>query len=328
MMIKSRLEVLDKILDRLKVGIIPWHNGLLNDRNPKQPFNPITNTTYKGMNDFYLKIHSYINNYDDPRFITFNQAKKKGYSVKKGSKSIPIEFYCLYDTKMKTKIDWKDLDKLKKLLALNDDEFRKYKEKNLKIFTRVYGVFNASQIDGIDEYERMQMSDVEKLKNNEKIDSIITNSKARIKFNDELKAYYNFNKDFISLPHISEYKDMDSYYSTALHELSHWTGHKTRLDRNFSTNISIQERAKEELVAEFSYMFISNEVVVKPKEKIFDNSVSYISHWITMLENNSNDFFSAIRDAEKASEYILNLSKDKFSCGDLEKENKAPQREL
>ena len=109
---KARQQVVELFIGCLNKGKIPWYQGFM----PAEPsFNPITNTVYRNSNRFILYINEFVNNYKDPRWMTFNQASSRVY-YKKGSKGVPIEYWSLYDNKTENQLPvQKQKDLLKKI---------------------------------------------------------------------------------------------------------------------------------------------------------------------------------------------------------------------
>ena len=116
-------------------------------RDSKTPFNPLTDKKYKGSNNLRLSTSALIQNFKDPRWMTFNQAKEKGYIIKKGAKSTSIYYYQYMDRLTKKPFD------VKRIENLAEEEREKYKKENVYSLLKKYNVFNAEQIDGIEKYE-------------------------------------------------------------------------------------------------------------------------------------------------------------------------------
>ena len=131
-----------------------------------------------------------------------------------------------------------------------------------RLIHRVYTVFNAKQIDGIPEYQPKQRTPFEAVQAGERI---LANSGARIEHDQRDDAFYNRRNDSIHLPPKDAFKDAPGYYGTALHELAHWTGHPSRLNRptlSESYRFGDLNYAKEELRAELASVFMAAELGV------------------------------------------------------------------
>src|SRR5699024_9585862 len=209
---------------------IPWKKVDLN------PMNPVTGRNYNGMNRFWMMLHAG----SDPRWMTYKQAQSKGWQVKKGSKGLPINVVKKYREVNKKDENGKVVKDengkpIKKLVQLA----------NPYIWSAI--VFNAQQIEGIPELEREEFEQT--WQEEEKVEKIISNSGVEIHTGGN-EAYYNPIRDYIGMPDKERFDNKEGYYSTLLHEMAHWTGHKSRLDRSMITNFGSDEYAKEELRAE------------------------------------------------------------------------------
>jgi antirestriction protein ArdC len=118
------------------------------------------------------------------------------------------------------------------------------------------------------------------------------------------EAYYVPSRDFISMPAFEAFKGADHFYSVVFHELAHWTGHKSRLDRDLKKRFGSRDYAAEELVAELGAEFLCAEFG-------FDGDVrnaGYIATWIELLKTDKRAFFTACNRASKAAEYLRGLA--------------------
>src|SRR3954454_5644982 len=118
------------------------------------------------------------------------------------------------------------------------------------------------------------------------------------------EAYFVPSHDFISMPAFQAFKGADHFYNVAFHELTHWTGHKARLDRDLKNRFGAREYAAEELVAELGAAFLSAEFS-------FDGDVrnaGYIATWIELLKADKRAFFTACSKASKAADYLRGLA--------------------
>ena len=162
-------------------------------------------------------------------------------------------------------------------------------------------MFHASQIDGIEPYEPKVHNAIEC---NEKAERILKESGADIRHGGD-GAYYNFADDYIQLPNMEQFNSQADYYATALHELTHWTGHSSRLNREQVGDKNSEAYAREELVAEIGSMFVSAETGIQQTKEHFANHASYVDFWIKAVEEDPNALFRAVSQAQKASEEIL-----------------------
>lgn len=113
-------------------------------------------------------------------------------------------------------------------------------------------------------------------------------------------------RDQIVLPVPGQFESKDLYYATALHELGHWTGHKSRLDRDMGGSFGSEAYAKEELRAEIFSMVMGDKLQIGHDPA---RHASYIDSWIQVLEKDPREIFRASADAVKIKEYVLELEK-------------------
>src|SRR4051812_22360872 len=227
-----RQEVTDEVIKLIEAGtapwIMPWQTGEI-----AAAFNPTTNKPYRGGNIISLMCASLRKRYKDPRWMTYRQAAEKGWQVRKGEKSSLIEFF--------------------------KDEIQEDKEtgdKILKVTVRRYPVFNAQQIDNVPELHLPKKEQFEAINSGEQI---MKKSGAVIKYGGN-RAYYDTVLDYIQLPDKEHFYNAALFYSTACHELAHWTGHSSRLNRaTCMSDRNSEDYAREELVAELASLFVSAE---------------------------------------------------------------------
>ena len=123
-------------------------------------------------------------------------------------------------------------------------------------------------------------------------------------------AYYSSTKDEIHLPGKQDFVDMPEFYSTALHEIGHSTGHETRLNRNLSGAFGSAEYAEEELRAEIASMFLEQDLGVAASDKHIENNSAYIGAWKSKIKEDPNVLFKAIADAERMTKFVMSKEKE------------------
>ena len=142
-------------------------------------------------------------------------------------------------------------------------------------------------------------------------EQILKNSGANIAHDQADRAFYSRSQDSIHLPPKDAFKDAAGYYGTALHELAHWTGHPSRLDRSTLTEsyrFGDVNYAKEELRAELASVFLAAQRGI-PHDP--EQHAAYVNSWIGALKRDKNEIFRAAHDASKATDFILALERDK-----------------
>lgn len=244
----------------------------------KQKFiNPISEVQFSGINRLRLALSSAENGYKDPRWVTFNQANSQGWAVKKGEKGTLCEKLILYKEENGKKI-------------LLDKPFLAY-----------FTVFNAEQIKGIPPIEREEKNEAAVV-----IKELLNNSKIKLEKTNLDQVFYDPVKDYIIIPPIEKFNSKEDYLKTVLHELSHSTGNKTRLNRHTSNeNNSFEYQiSKEELITELSTLFTEGQLNIDIKGQHFNDNNFFCEKWVEILEKDFNDFFRFCQEAEKSSKYI------------------------
>jgi antirestriction protein ArdC len=134
--------------------------------------------------------------------------------------------------------------------------------------------------------------------------------KAPVLTHEEQRAYYQRNADRVNMPKKDTFDTAENYYATLFHELTHATGHESRLGRmqeKFS-HFGDTTYAKEELIAEMGASFLCN--VAGIMDRTIDNSASYINSWLKALKNDRKLVVSASSKAQEAAEFILGKTKE------------------
>ena len=229
--------VADIFIKALEEETLPWQRGF-NPIFKHPPFNPASGTIYRGSNRMLLSLVAYQNGFKDPRFMTYNQAVELGGHVRKGEKSIT----CIkYGERKKAALDEEGKPKF-------DEEGKPLYE--VKGYLSTFNVFNVEQIDGLNLPPITKESDVaiHNWSPIERAENLLVATGAKIENTSDCTIpCYNPSMDLIKLPLKEQYENKERYYATALHELSHWTGHKSRLDRDLDNSFGTDNYAKEEL---------------------------------------------------------------------------------
>ena len=296
-----RQEVTNSIVKMLEEGVAPWQKPW---ESAGMPFNPTTEKAYRGGNAIQLMATGLSRGYEDPRWMTYKQAAENGWQVRKGEKGTAIEFW---------EVNAKAEEKAGGPSKGGDGDLPQTSQRRL--IHRVYTVFNANQIQGVSAYERPKPSAFEVVESGERI---LANSGAKIAHDQQDRAFYSRSSDSIHLPPKDAFKDAPGYYGTALHELAHWTGHPSRLNRPTLTEsyrFGDLNYAREELRAELASVFIAAEVGV-PHDPA--NHAAYVGSWIKALKEDKNEIFRAAHDASRATDFVLGLEREASRAEALE----------
>jgi len=282
-------EVAEKLIEQLKQGTAPWQKKWdQGEPGGYLPVNPSTGNRYKGIN----AVHLMSQNREDNRWMTYKQAQGVGAQVKKGEKGTQVQFWKFNEEQTK-----KD-DQGKPVLDNNGTALKvTVPLERPKVFFA--SVFNAGQIEGLKPLEKKELE----WNPNERVENILKASGADIQHGGN-RAFYKLGTDEIQLPKKEQFNGSSEYYSTALHELGHWTGHSDRLDRDLFHPFGSEGYAKEELRAEIFSLIKGDEFGVGHDP---EQHVAYIDSWVKVLEEDSLEIFRAASDAEKISSYVDSL---------------------
>jgi len=299
-----RQEVTDNIVRMLERGIAPWQKPWEPGASSLgMPINPTSERAYRGGNAIHLMAIGLQRGYEDPRWMTYKQASENGWQVRRGEKGTQIEYWEAKEASDKTQPSPSD----GRSDASRADSNNAGAAKS-QFIHRVYTVFNAQQIDGIPPHTPKQRTIFEAVQAGEQI---LSNSGANIAHDQADRAFYSRSQDAIHLPPKDAFKEAAGYYGTALHELAHWTGHPSRLDRSTLTEsyrFGDVNYAKEELRAELASVFLSAQRGI-PHDP--EHHAAYVNSWIGALSRDKSEIFRAAHDASKATDFILALERDR-----------------
>jgi len=284
-------QVAENLIEQLKKGVAPWQKPWEpGDLLAALPVNPTTGKRYRGINSLNLMSRAHT----DPRWLTYKQAAALNAQVRKGEKSTLVQYWKFTEEHIK-----KD-DHGNPVL---NNEGQPIKEQIRLERPRVFygSVFNAEQVDNLPELT-VKAPDWDPL---ERAEHILQASNAVIRHGEADRAFYRPSTDSIHLPHKHQFPTPDRYYATALHELGHWTGHESRLNRDLSHPFGSEGYAKEELRAEIASMLLSGELGIGHDP---GQHVAYVNSWIKALQEDPTEIFRAAADAEKIQDYVLALS--------------------
>jgi len=281
------LAITNSILEKLRAGTRPWvrpwregQGGLPIRENGQR---------YRGINSLWLWMVADENGFASNRWMTYRQAQSVGGQVRKGERSSIAVFY----KQIGTADEEADSD------AAADGEGAS----GIRRVLKSYHVFNCDQIENLPEryapepVGRMEVSD-----HKAAIDAFIRASGAQVRHGGD-RAFYNPKADTIQLPLPEQFLSYQGYGAVAAHELSHWTGHQSRLDRDLTGRFKSDAYAMEEMIAELAAATIGGELQL-PVEHL-ENHASYIATWIKVLENDERALFTAAAKAEAAADYLL-----------------------
>jgi len=268
-------EVTDSIIKQLESGAAPWIKPWKADSTADKNF--ISQKPYQGINRLILGLSSMVSGFDTPVWASFKQWQSLGCNVRKGEKGTKIVFFSPVTKECK--------------VTGNTEVYNLLKS---------YYVFNASQVDGV---TIEAPSTVDKPFNSIiEADERIAKTGAIIRHGGD-SAFFAPSMDIIQMPNKSAFSDESSYYATMFHELTHWTGHESRLKREFGKRFGNPEYAFEELVAEMGAAFLCQDYRIQGELR----HAGYIQNWLTACRKDSTAIFKAAALAQKAADYINSL---------------------
>lgn len=296
----------------LNADLSTWEHFAKGGNELQLPFNANSGTGYKGLNSLKLMFQSVNNGFTSPYFVTIGIAKKIKANFK-GSKSTRIyKFGYKYEHKETNATISED-----KYNGLNNIDKENYKK---SVFNKPYFVLNFDQFHNLDEIDQSSLKieapkferdfelnqDAEVFFNSLEVYKGLNLMRKRTK-----KAFYNPSKDFVEIPLDGIFIDDTAYYSTTFHELIHWTGHESRLnrfDKSFiNSNDDKENYAFEELVAEIGALLLCAEFNIY---KGFKNSCAYLYGWLkaTNQDDREKILRMAFTEANKAKKFLLKLN--------------------
>ena len=280
--------VTDRIIKEMEKGIIPW----------QKPWNGgeccISHTTGKP----YSWLNQLMLGGKVGEWLTFKQCKAEGGNVKRGEKGCPVVFWSFNDKKIKDV----DADGNEVIRIVRGHPFLKY-----------YTVFHIDQCEGIKpkfdkEIKTYDNDPIEAAENIVK--TYFDREACTLNIYQSSKAFYSPSTDSVTVPQMSQYEVSEEYYSTLFHEMTHSTGHESRLNRIVKVAaFGSEDYSKEELVAEMGAAMLVSTAGIDC-EKAFRNSVGYLQGWLKALSNDNKLIVVAAGKAEAAVKYILNGKQD------------------
>ena len=270
-----------RFIEQLKRGTVPWQKPWFAVQNI------VSRKPYRGVNSLLLG----STDYQSPFWLSFKQALDLGGHVRKGEKSTPVIYY--------------------KILEKRDEAGNSVVRANGKParvpFVRWANVFNLDQTEGIPAPAITANQGMPPPR--ERAAAIVENARLCPIHHAGFAAFYSPTDDVIRIPAPSTFHSQEDYYHTVYHELTHASGHSTRLDREGVTQqarFGSEKYSKEELIAELGAAFLSNEAGILDSVR-FENSAAYLGSWVQKLENDPKLIVSAASQAQRASDFIRGI---------------------
>jgi len=283
--------ITNQIIEALEQGVKPWTQPWNAAHAAGHVSRPLRHNgqPYAGINVLTLWASAMTRHYAAPIWMTFKQALELGGCVRKGEKGSPVVYA---NTVVRTEIDE----------ATGDDVDHAIP------FLKAYTVFNIEQIDGLPAHYYARAESTENPDQRiAKAESFFAATRAEIRHGGDC-AYYSPALDYIQMPKFVSFRDAQGYYATLAHECTHWTRHKSRLDRDFGRKrMGDKGYAREELVAELGAAFLCADLGLRLEDRA--DHAAYIASWLRVLKDDKRAVFSAAAHAQRAADYLHGLQK-------------------
>ena len=276
-----------KIIKALEAGTPPWVRPW-STVTDALPINAASKRPYRGVNFTLLSLETQGHGYPLNRFLTYKQATELGGQVRRGERGTTVVFW-----------------KLRRVSATADtypDENEPDLHERVIPLLRAFTVFNVAQVDGLPDaiFATVQPS----WEPEAKAEELLLMSGAVIRHGGS-KAFYQPGTDEIHLPPRQAFPAADRYYATSLHELTHWTSHARRCNRQLGQRFGDGAYGAEELIAEIGAAFLCAHCRIDGQ---LEHASSYVASWLKVLRADKRAIFVAATKAQQAADYILNLS--------------------
>ncbi|MFZ0436066.1 MAG: zincin-like metallopeptidase domain-containing protein [Chthoniobacterales bacterium] len=281
-----------RFIDQLQKGTVPWQRPWTGVQNL------VSRKPYRGINSLILG----GSEFQSPYWISFKQAKDLGGTVRQGEKATPVIYYKLFE---------KRDDKGNLVLGSNGHPTR-------IPFIRWSNVFNLDQTEGIQ--APTQTATQEVIQPLEKAAAIVRDAKLCPIRETGFVAAYSPKDDVIRMPAKKTFRSPEAYYQTLFHEMTHATGHASRLDREGITQpvkFGSERYSKEELIAELGASFLANEAGILNKVE-FENSAAYLASWVERLKKDPKMIFTASSQAQRSTDLILGIELKESLSGETQ----------
>ena len=277
------------IVEQLERGVRPWMKPWNAEHAAGRITRPLRHNgqPYKGINILMLWASAETQGFANPFWLTFNQARDLGAFVKKGEHGSPV----VYANTFKKKDTAEDGSEVEQEIP----------------FLKEYTVFNATQVEGLPAYfyEMAKAIETKPLARIEQAERFFANTKADIRYGGN-RAYYACEADYVRMPPFETFRDAESHAATLGHELTHWTRHSSRLNRDLGRKKWGDEGyAMEELVAELASAFLCADLSITPEVR--EDHASYIHEWLKVLKDDKRAVFSAASLASQAVDFLHGL---------------------
>ena len=304
--------VTSRIVADLEQGARPWLKPWNAEHTAGRISRPLraNGKPYRGMNVLLLWSEAVDKGYNAPIWMTYKQAQELGAQVKKGEHG-SLVVYADRFTKTETGDQGQEI------------------EREIP-FLKGYTVFNVEQIEGLpSHYTAQPANPLPCLARIEAAERFFAATGASIRHGGN-RAFYAPARDFVQMPPFESFKDAESYSAILAHELTHWTGHASRCNREVGKRFGDQAYAFEELVAELGAAFVCADLGITPEPR--EDHAAYLAHWLEVLKQDKRAIFSAASHAQRAADHLQSLQPHELDDGHDDEPDQvsapAPARDL
>ena len=280
------------IVERLEAGTRPWVQPWAG-ASVSLPLRAC-GTPYQGINVLWLWMVAEAAGHSSPFWMTYRQAQLLGAQVRKGERATIAIFYksCVRE--------------------VADDVSGELHDESRRVL-KSFAVFNACQVDGLPErFFPEPRPLLEPTERDDALGAFFTAIPARVRHRGA-EAFYSPSTDEITMPDPGLFSGLDHYRATLAHELSHWTGHESRLDRQLGGRFGSEAYAMEELVAELSAAMLGAELGLPVAH--LDHHASYLASWLKVLKADSRAILTVAAKSEQAAALLLQLGRGNACAG-------------
>ncbi|MBU2810584.1 DUF3560 domain-containing protein [Acidithiobacillus thiooxidans] len=296
-----RLELADRLIEQIEQGTArwqrPWKAGEI-----LAPVNAVTGKPYRGVN--YENLMFFSPDPSDPRWCTYKQAQEQGWQVRQGASGLPLEVWKEYEHKRTEE----EIQRLEKQGVIDPEPTER------RLGVRYYTVFHASQMDGIPPLERQEPDQKLEGKPDERLPKLAERLGVELRYGGG-RAFYRPSEDRVQMPPVESFEQAVGHDTTLLHELSHGTGHASRLNREIRNPFGSPKYAVEELRAEMSAAMTAASLGIgfDPASQDLEegrelgNSAAYLASWLKALPEKERKqiLMQTIKDAQGISDYLI-----------------------
>jgi antirestriction protein ArdC len=292
-------ETTAKIIAELEAGRFPWVQpwGAAQTTGPGLPRNALTGAPYSGINILLLWGEVITKGYPSQAWLTFKQALAAGGCVRKGEHGATVVYADRFTP-----------DAEKARAAETGEDARSVP------FLKRYTVFNVSQCEGLRPGLTQDPAPLPDRQLIPHAEALIKATGADFRIGGD-RAFYAPGPDYVQVPPQPAFFNQINFYRTCFHELSHWTGHVSRLNRDQSKRFGTGEYAREELVAEMGAAFVCATLGIVPTVRHAD----YLGGWLEVLREDNRAIFRAASQASKAADYLLAFAPDDAAAAALDR---------